>query len=153
MSFNHKPWIENVSAACAHLSKHSDPGPGGVLIQIMDPDTDWWPEPRVEFAEIHRFAFLDAEDYETVPERLKISREQAVQIAAILKRALANKSNVVVHCHAGICRSGAVAEVGTMIGFAEPGRWRQPNRRVKRYLMDALNLTNNYENFEWPDTI
>ena len=51
------------------------------------------------------------------------------------------RSNVLVHCHAGICRSGAVVEVGSMIGFTPTERYRQPNLRVKRKMMKELGLT------------
>jgi len=49
--------------------------------------------------------------------------------------------NVVVHCHAGICRSGAVTEVATMMGFTATDRFRQPNLRVKHKMMKVLGLT------------
>jgi protein tyrosine phosphatase len=49
--------------------------------------------------------------------------------------------NVLVHCHAGICRSGAVVEVGTILGFTPTERFRLPNLRVKHKMMKALGLT------------
>jgi hypothetical protein len=49
--------------------------------------------------------------------------------------------NVLVHCHAGICRSGAVVEVGTMLGFTATERFRMPNLRVKHKMMKVLGLT------------
>jgi predicted protein tyrosine phosphatase len=51
--------------------------------------------------------------------------------------------NVVVHCMAGICRSGAVVEVGVMMGFNDCEKYRQPNLRVKHKLMKQLGWTYN----------
>jgi hypothetical protein len=57
--------------------------------------------------------------------------------------------NVVVHCHAGICRSGAVAEVGVMMGFADCERFRIPNLLVKHKMMRVLGWA--YNANEKPD--
>jgi hypothetical protein len=40
----------------------------------------------------------------------------------------------------GVCRSGAVAEVGVMMGFRDVGNWRAPNSMVKRKLMEQLGM-------------
>ena len=58
--------------------------------------------------------------------------------------------NVVVHCTAGICRSGAVVEVATMMGFADCDNFRQPNLRVKHKMMKVLGLTYD-ENESYPE--
>jgi hypothetical protein len=57
--------------------------------------------------------------------------------------------NVVVHCYAGICRSGAVCEVGVMMGFQDTGRFRSPNLLVKHGMMRALGWT--YDTDEKPN--
>jgi len=59
----------------------------------------------------------------------------------LLQYALDNSMNVVVHCHAGICRSGAVTEVATMMGFTATERLRIPNLLVKHKMMKVLGLT------------
>jgi hypothetical protein len=46
--------------------------------------------------------------------------------------------NVVVHCHAGVCRSGAVCEIGVMLGFNDTEAFRSPNLLVKHRMMRAL---------------
>lgn len=142
------PWIENVAAADVPLRFHHDAGPNSMLIQIMDPAPGWWPTPAHEFKETHRFEFLDAEDADGFPDEAKISDKQAAEIVGLLKHALANKMNVVVHCYAGICRSGAVAEVGVMMGFQDCERTRIPNLRVKQKLMKQLGWT--YDSTEQP---
>ena len=57
--------------------------------------------------------------------------------------------NVVVHCYAGICRSGAVCEVGVMMGFNDTERFRSPNLLVKHRMMKALGWT--YDENEKPN--
>jgi predicted protein tyrosine phosphatase len=49
--------------------------------------------------------------------------------------------DVIVHCFAGICRSGAVCELGVMMGFQDTERFRQPNLLVKNRMMKALGWT------------
>lgn len=141
------PWIENVAAADIPMRFHHEAGDNAMLIQIMDP-ASWFPNPAHDFREIHRFEFLDAEDNDGFPEEAKISDEQAAEIVRLLKHALDNHMNVVVHCMAGICRSGAVAEVGVMMGFQDCERNRIPNLRVKQKLMRQLGWT--YDSTEKP---
>ena len=143
------PWIENVAAADVPMRFHHEAGANSMLIQIMDPCPTWWPNPAHKFKETHRFEFLDAEDKDGFPDNAKISDEQAQEIVRLLKHALDNNMNVVVHCMAGLCRSGAVAEVGVMMGFQDAERTRIPNIRVKHRLMKQLGWT--YDENEKPD--
>jgi predicted protein tyrosine phosphatase len=136
------PWIENVAAADIPTGFHHDVGPNSMLISITDP-AGWRPEAKQQFKERHNFEFLDAEDDDREPEEAKITDAQAEQIVSLLQRALDNRMNVVVHCMAGICRSGAVVEVGVMMGFNDCEKYRQPNLRVKHKLMKQLGWTYN----------
>ena len=136
------PWIENVAAADIPTGFHHDVGPNSMLISICDP-AGWRPEAKQQFKERHDFEFLDAEDDDREPEESKITDAQAEQIVTLLQRALENRMNVVVHCTAGICRSGAVVEVGVMMGFNDCEKYRQPNLRVKHKLMKQLGWTYN----------
>lgn len=133
-------WIENVSRDDIRHGWHYECGENAMLIQISDPPGDH-PTPKRKFKEVHQFDFLDAEDGDGFPEEAKISDEQAAEIVRLLQHALDNCMNVVVHCHAGICRSGAVVEVGSMLGFTPTDRYRQPNLRVKHKMMKALGWT------------
>ena len=133
-------FIENVAASDVTTGFHYDAGPNAMLISITDP-AGWKPTPKQKFKEVHEFEFLDAEDDDGFPDECKIQDEQAEQIIALLKHALENRMNVVVHCFAGICRSGAVVEVATMMGFTPTDRYRQPNLRVKHKLMKVLGYT------------
>lgn len=137
------PWIENVARADIEKGFHHAAGPNSMLISIRDPAT-FPPVPIHQFKEMYCFEFLDLEDKDDeVYEEAKITQEDATILVKLLQRALDNDMNVVVHCYAGVCRSGAVAEVGTMMGFDDVGRWRAPNMRVKRMMMAELGWTYN----------
>lgn len=135
-------WIENVSWDDVKNGWHSDMGDNALLIQIADP-ASFFPIPKKDFKIIVHYEFLDAEDsdVERYGEEPLINDEDAASIVEWLKYALENSMNVLVHCHAGICRSGAVVEVGTMMGFTATDRYRQPNLRVKHKMMKALGWT------------
>lgn len=130
-------FIENCAMYEVEQGKHTDPGENSLLIQIVDPDLNF-PVPKFDFKLIKQYKFLDLDD--DIVHSDHITEVQAKSIADDLQYALENKMNVIVHCMMGVCRSGAVAEVGTILGFEDTGRWRQPNLRVKRLLMKHLNL-------------
>lgn len=135
------PWIQNVSMSDIRNGFHFVPGENAMLIQIVDPPGDF-PTPKYGFKEIHRFQFLDVEDKDFVlDEAMRCSQEQANELVELLLHALANNMNVIVHCHAGVCRSGAVAEVGVIMGFQDTEAFRSPNLLVKHRMMKALGLT------------
>ena len=133
-------WIENVSWDAVKNGFHTDMGENAMLIQIADPAT-FFPEPKHKFKMVMQYEFLDAEDNDPWDDDFKISDEQAESIVNCLKFALERSMNVLVHCHAGICRSGAVVEVASMMGFTPTDRYRQPNLRVKHKMMKALGWT------------
>lgn len=132
------PWIQNVSLSDIARGLHIDPGPNAMLIQICNSSEDF-PKPKYEFREIHRFEFLDVEEKDPViDEKMRCSQEQANQLVALLTRARDLHMNVIVHCHAGVCRSGAVCEVGVMMGFRDTEVFRAPNLLVKGRMLRAL---------------
>ena len=137
-------WIENVARDDIPTGNHFDAGENSMLIQISDPASGF-PTPKHQFKEVHQFEFLDIEtdDVEKNPdwEEAAITDAQAVELARLLQHALEYRMNVVVHCHMGICRSGAVVEVGVILGFTETERFRLPNLRVKQKMMKALGMT------------
>lgn len=144
------PWIENVAASDIPIGFHHACGENAMLIQIMDTATSWWPEPKHEFKERYQFEFLDIEKNDhCLDPIMKISDEQAEKLVALLQHALDNRMNVVVHCMAGICRSGAVCEIGVMMGFNDTERFRSPNLLVKHKMMKVLGWT--YDEDEKPN--
>lgn len=134
------PFIENISKRDFEFGLHYDAGPNSMLIQILDP-CGWFPVSKIKFKEIHQFEFLDLEDHHAAPdEQCRISDEQAAKLADLLQHALANQMNVIVHCQAGICRSGAVVDVAVQLGFRDPEKFRSPNLAVKHKMMKHLGL-------------
>lgn len=146
------PWIENVACTDIPVANHHDAGLNSMLIQIMDP-ASFFPEPRHHFKEVHQFEFLDQEDDDLAKdpdlEDALISEEQAQKLVALLRHALAKRMNVVVHCFAGLCRSGAVAQVGMEMGFDDVGNFKSPNTRVMRLLMTELGLPYEAKPHNW----
>lgn len=134
------PFIQNIAAADVPRAMHEDPGPNSMLISITDPG-GWKPDAKHVFKERHNFEFLDIEkDTPCDDEEMRCSPAQAAELAALLTRAFNEDMNVIVHCYAGICRSGAVCEVGTIIGFDDTHTYRQPNLLVKHGMMRALGM-------------
>jgi predicted protein tyrosine phosphatase len=135
------PWIQNIALSDIRKGFHIEPGPNAMLIQIVDPPGNF-PTPLKHFKEVHQFQFLDVEEKdEVLDEAMRCSHEQASELVRLLQHALANRMNVIVHCHAGVCRSGAVCEVGVMLGFNDTEAFRSPNLLVKHRMMKALGWT------------
>ena len=136
------PWIQNVALADIPRAFHIDAGINSMLIQIVDPAMEF-PVPKNQFREIHQFEFLDLEENDDFAEEFKITDLQAQELVRLLQHALDNRMNVVVHCVAGVCRSGAVVEVGIMMGFRDTEAFRSPNLMVKHKMMKVLGWTYN----------
>ena len=125
-------FIQNVSRSYIITGHHADAGENSMLIQIVD-FFDSFPTPKYKFKEVLQFKFDDVLDGPTACTDL-----QAQEIAELLLRAKEHHMNVIVHCHAGLCRSGAVVECGLLLGFNPPDRIRIPNTLVKKKIMKAL---------------
>ena len=134
-------WIQNVALSDITKGFHINPGENAMLIQIVDPCMEF-PTPKYEFKEVHKFEFLDLEkDDMPSAEEFKITDNQARDLVILLDYARTNRMNVIVHCVAGVCRSGAVCEVGVMMGFDDTEVFRSPNLLVKHKMMKALGWT------------
>lgn len=132
-------FIQNVSYNSVKHNLHKDPGANSMLIQIGDPGS-CFPVPKyLNFKEIHQFEFLDLDErgFEYYDEA-KITDTQAADLCKLLLHALDQEMNVIVHCAAGICRSGAVCEIGVMLGFEDTYVFRNPNMLVKKKMMKYL---------------
>ena len=143
------PWIENCAASDVRDGFHSEPDSNTMLIQIMDPPGNF-PTPNYKFKETHQFDFLDIEDDVVAydPE-MYISETQAKELVRLLKHAYENGMNVVVHCYAGVSRSGAVAEVGRHIGFDLVDKFRDPNTRMMRLMLGELGIPYEVKPHNW----
>lgn len=134
-------FIENVSYNSIEKGTHRYPDANTMLIQIVDSVLDF-PEPKYEFKITRQYKFADVENEEDAKTYgAGISDEQAKSLVEDLKFAKENDLNVIVHCVAGVCRSGAVAEVGVMMGFDDPKQYRAPNLMVERKMLKVLGWT------------
>lgn len=143
------PWIQNVALVDVKNGRHIDAGINSMLIQIVDPAMEF-PTPKYPFKEVHQFEFLDIEEDGltnngdgswTDMSEFAITQAQADRLVELLQQAFENRMNVVVHCVAGVCRSGAVCEVGVMMGFRDTEDFRSPNLLVKHKMMKKLGWT------------
>lgn len=138
----HIPRIQNVALADVRTGNHMNVNENSMLIQIVDPCMTF-PIPKHTFKEVHQFEFLDVEKDSPDAEysEFAITQDQANQLVSLLQHALTNNFDVIVHCVAGVCRSGAVCEVGVMLGFKDTGVFRSPNLLVKHKMMKCLGWT------------
>ena len=143
------PWIQNVALSDIKSARHIEAGENSMLIQIVDPAMEF-PTPLKKFKEVHQFEFLDIEEDGmtnngdgtwTNMGEFAVTQEQADQLVELLQHAFEKRMNVVVHCVAGVCRSGAVCEVGVMMGFRDTEAFRSPNLLVKHKMMKKLGWT------------
>lgn len=143
------PWIQNIALVDVARKHHVAVGENSMLIQIVDPATEF-PVPAHKFKEVHQFEFLDIEedgmtnfgDGKMVDmSEFAITDAQAAELVQLLQHAFENRMDVIVHCHAGVCRSGAVCEVGVMMGFQDTEAFRSPNLLVKHKMMRVLGWT------------
>jgi predicted protein tyrosine phosphatase len=141
-NFGHKDmWIQNAAWQDIKTGNHRSPGDNSMWISIVDPCMEH-ATPVHAFSEIHQFEFLDIEEKDfSMDESFRCSPEQAARIVNLLLHAQENQMNVVVSCVAGVCRSGAVTEVGVMLGFEDTNRFRCPNLLVKKLMMQNLGMT------------
>ena len=133
-------WIQNVALSDIEKGRHIRVGENSMLIQIVDPGMVF-PTPLYKFKEVHQFEFLDLERDDMYGEEFKITDVQAEQLVKLLQHAQQNHMDVIVHCVAGVCRSGAVCEVGVMMGFQDTEVFRSPNLLVKHKMMRVLGWT------------
>lgn len=131
------PWIENVSFEGIQDGHHFEPGPNAMLIQIVDPSMTF-PRSKRNFREVHQFQFEDIDN--DTPKGTHITDDQAKELGRLLVHALDNNMNVIVHCVAGVYRSGAVVQVGVLLGFQDTEKFRDPNTLVMKKLLTALDL-------------
>ena len=135
------PYIENCSQSAVEKGTHQLTPSDTILIQITDPDSEFVkPHFQAGFAHIYQLRFYDI----TAPlwgnDRLlePITEGQAEFLVHILDTALKMRYNILVHCTAGLCRSGAVTEVGVIMGFNAVHDNRIPNVEVKSKMMRVL---------------
>lgn len=139
-------WIQNASLAEIRNGTHNDPSwRKTILIRCLDdliPDTVFHKD---KFIEVWNFRFDDVIE-EDDPNCIK--QWQADQIGEALSLAAQFDHNVIVHCTAGMCRSGAIAQFAIdHLGFEDGGgKFRRiPNTLVYKRLAKTFQLTNSWD--------
>lgn len=133
------PWVANVAKSRINSGWHPFWPSNTVLISINDP-AGTLPNPKHDFMSKYYFSFLDYEEENDEFSEFVITGKQAQSIVEILEECYEQGNHVVIHCSAGICRSGAVTRIAQMIGFEEVrgNNSTSPNLLVLRKLKNAL---------------
>lgn len=134
------PWITRCSLNEIQSGNHINPD-NCILIQIVDICREF-PKPRYYhlFKQIYQFEFMDMEVEDEDSDLLGINEFQALDISKIISNAYKDSSNILVHCIAGVCRSGGVCEAAESIGFEyiRPDKINSPNLMVKSKITKYL---------------
>ena len=133
------PFIQNISLADAIAGVHRDPGGNAMLIRILDVQ-DWDVKaPAHPFKDVRVLRFDDLSAGWADP--VKFARrgprqEHADDILLALAEAHERGMNVVVHCRAGVARSGAVSLAAELVfGFESCGNPRNPNSSLLEMML------------------
>lgn len=127
------PYIQNISRRACQTGGHK---PGDILIQISDVGLAF-PTPFHKFQMVGKFKFDDIMD-ESSPNAISV--DDGLAIYEMLNFALSEGLNVIVHCTAGLCRSGGVVAAGIRMGFEDTGTIRQPNTLVTKRVLQPSGL-------------
>lgn len=141
------PWIKNYDMASVYngylLAKDEDvkTSNGLTLIQIFDiastrnPPYDLIKSGR--FDHFESFEFLDIDPGMEGFGECSITADIAKKINFALVRAKFWNTSVIVHCFAGVARSGSVVERAIEMGFEDKGIYRNPNPHVLEMLRNG----------------
>lgn len=136
------PWIANRPE---EFARRYAPGLDEVCISITEPGRAEPAPPLPGFLAVLRLEFMDMDPARGYPERDKrprvyFTREQARQVADFATTHRGR--NILVHCAAGISRSGAIVEaiLQAFPEYEDRGWPRHPNKHVKILLKRALGI-------------
>ena len=137
------PLIENCSLADYMAMKFSIDVDNAVAIRIADSDGEFYHTKwNKDFMKEHHFHFNDVEEPSAYggSSRGLITEKQAFKIAQIIKECLEQNKHIIVHCMAGISRSGAVVEAARFYGFDVIEKYKIPNCAVKTRVIRELRM-------------
>lgn len=131
------PWIQHFSRSDIINGTHNFDPHNTSLISINDVGAT---PPLPKYSSFNQHIILFFEDIDNSSDPESITPIQARMISRLLRMSYQQRTNVVVHCHAGLCRSSAVAIVGQLIGFTLEDKIRLPNQLVMHRLMVEMGL-------------
>lgn len=108
-----------------------------VLIQIVDPCMIF-PKPLKSFNKVYQFEFSDSDNSKDIVWDARMSTYQAKKILCILSNCFKKDKDVIIQCLSGKSRSGAIVEIGTLIGFKETNTERSPNNYMLSIFYELL---------------
>jgi hypothetical protein len=141
-----KPWVANRGLWDAEAYV---PGPNTVCVSITEPaggPRSWRVVPLAKLQPGYLAVLrLQFEDYDSLrlhpPDAVLFTPEQAKQVAEFVT--LHRGQNILVHCSAGISRSGAIVDavLQAFPEYEDRGNPRHPNGHVRSLMKRALGLT------------
>lgn len=115
-----------------------------IMIQVFDDGCSVSPPEGFEriVNSFHQYEFNDIDAPFDGFEHCIIDDGDAKSIASVLLSAKKNGQNVIVHCFAGVSRSGAIVQAAIDIGFKDPETYRAPNdfvySKIKQYIEEMM---------------
>jgi len=73
---------------------------------------------RSRFLKVYQFRFDDVDSEDSL-NCTPLSEDQAKDLACIIQSCYNSGLNIAVHCHAGLCRSGAIKTLCVRYGFED----------------------------------
>lgn len=132
------PWIMNVGEGFA---EKMDPDPvDTVVISITEPGR------KARLPKFHDMLRLEFQDYDSnrkhPEDAVLFTSTMAARVARFARKHRDTSKNILVHCAAGISRSGAIADalLEAFQEYEDRGWKRYPNGHVKSLMKRALGL-------------
>lgn len=129
-----------------------------LLISISDKEGELIFEPKENII-VHQFYFADIEEETGIPGITLMSYGQANQIKFAVDKAINEGiTNIIVHCYAGISRSGAVGcIIAKYLNNDDIYLWKQggiaPNKFIYKLMSQAFNLEYTEKEFKYRQRI
>lgn len=129
-----------------------------LLISISDKEGELNFEPK-ENIRVHQSYFADIEKEVSTPGISLMNYRQAEEIKLSVFRAIEEGiSNIIVHCYAGISRSGAVGcVIAKYLNGDDIYLWKQgriaPNRWVYKLMSNAFDIEYSYKEFRYKQMV
>lgn len=133
---NETPWVQNIGEGAAEVF---EPTPNDVVVSITEPGRE--ARLRKGWADMLRLEFQDYDSERKHPaDAVLFTATQAARTSRFLRKH--RDKNIVVHCAAGISRSGGIVDaiLHAFPEYEDRGWPRHPNGHVRSLMKRALGL-------------